>query len=601
MVPNISNGSHYAGEDAGVQAGGLRHQSRFRRYLKLMKKFLLGFVIGLLFAGLCVVILGFAAMRLGDRKPALSAGTTLVLHLEGELPEQMPLDLPVPFLEDQQPMTVLETWQLLKKAAADARIKAIVLEPRGLAVGWAKLEELRADILAFKKSGKPVYAYLRGAEAHDYYIATAADKIFMAPEDLLDVKGLRAELMYFKGTLDRVGVEMEFAHVGKYKDAPDQYTRESARPETLEVMNQIVDQYYGDLVKVIAEGRRKEPAQVRAILDQGPFTGQHALDAGLVDTLAFEEEIVPDFRTSKKIGARDYSKVTLSGFEGRTRIAVLTGQGEITRGGTNEGSSNDGITASGMVGLLRRIENDSSIKGVILRVDSPGGDGIASDDILHELKILSAKKPVVVSMSDLAASGGYFIAMSGDPILAYSNTLTGSIGVFYGRVNLKGLYDKIGLKKEIISRGKFSRIDSEYGPLSADERTKLQAEIEIFYKGFVERVASARKRKYEEVEPLAQGRVWLGAQALKNGLVDEIGGLDRAVDLIKERAKIAAGEKVSLVTYPPKRTIFEMLFNRNEEATELETQIRAFLGPVPLRALAHGGVMRLLPYVINVK
>src|SRR5262249_38129600 len=235
--------------------------------------------------------------------------------------------------------------------------------------------------------------------------------------------------------------------------------RESARPETLEVMNQIVDKYWGDLVNVIAQGRRKQPEQVRAILDQGPFTGQHALDAGLVDGLVFEEEIMPDFRSAKKMGAREYAKVPLSGFEGRNRIAVVTGDGEITRGATNEQTSDTGITASGMVRTLRRVENDSSIKGVILRIDSPGGDGIASDDILRELKVISGKKPVVVSMSELAASGGYFIAMTGDPVLAYSNTVTGSIGVFYGRVNPKGLYDKIGLKKEIPSRGKFSRID----------------------------------------------------------------------------------------------------------------------------------------------
>src|ERR1700704_1574985 len=221
-----------------------------------MKKFLLGFVIGLLFAGLFVVILAFAAVRLSDRTPSLSAGSTLVLHLEGELPEQSPVDLPIPFLQDQQPMTMIETWQLLRKAAADSRIKALVLEPRGLAVGWAKLEELRADVAAFKKSGKPVYAYLRGPSAHEYFVATAADKIYMAPEDFLDVKGLRAELMYLKGTLDKLGVAMEFEHVGKYKDAPDTFTKTSPSPETLEVTNQILDQYYGNMVQVIAEGRK---------------------------------------------------------------------------------------------------------------------------------------------------------------------------------------------------------------------------------------------------------------------------------------------------------------------------------------------------------
>ncbi len=183
----------------------------------------------------------------------------MVLQLEGDLPEQSPVDYQIPFLQDEQPPTVAETWQLLRNAAADSRIKAMVLEPRGLSVGWAKLEELRADILAFKKSGKPVYAYLRGAGTKEYYLATAADKIFMAPEDELDVKGLRAELMFVKGTLDKLGVEMEFEHVGKYKDAPDMFTRTTPVPETLEVTNQILDQYFGDFINAIAEGRKKAP------------------------------------------------------------------------------------------------------------------------------------------------------------------------------------------------------------------------------------------------------------------------------------------------------------------------------------------------------
>ena len=207
-------------------------------------------------------------------------GSTLVLHLEGELPEQPPVTLPIPFLEEQQPMTMVETWQLLRKAAVDSRIKALVLEPRGLEVGWAKLEELRDDIVAFKKTGKPVYAYLRGAGTKEYYVATAADRVFMSPEDELDVKGLRAELMFVKGTLDKLGVRMEFEHVGKYKDAPDMFTRTSPTPETLEVENQILDQYYGDIVNVIAEGRKKQPDAVKALIDDGPFVGKSALDGG---------------------------------------------------------------------------------------------------------------------------------------------------------------------------------------------------------------------------------------------------------------------------------------------------------------------------------
>jgi protease-4 len=567
-----------------------------------MKKFLLGFFVGILFCGLAVVVIGIVVVSRGQAVPSLSAGTTLMLHLEGDLPEQAPVDVPLPFLQDQQPMTMLDTWKLLRKAAADSRIKAIVLEPRGLSAGWAKLEELRSGVLAFRKSGKPVYAYLRNPSSHDYYLATAADKIYMAPEDLLDVKGLRAELMYFKGTLDKIGVSMEFESVGRYKDAPDQFTRESARPETLEVINQVIDQYYGDLVRVISEGRKLPEGAVRAVLDQGPFTGKNAQDAGLLDKLMYEDEITADFRTMKKMGGRDYSKVPLSGFEGGSRIAIVTGDGEITRGATSSDVSDTGITASGMLKVLKRVEDDAGIKGVILRVDSPGGDAIASDDILHEMKVLSSKKPVVISMSDTAASGGYFISMTGDPILAYSNTLTGSIGVFYGRVNLKGLYDKIGLKKEILSRGKFSRIDSEYGPLTDEERAKLRREIETFYKGFVERVATSRKRSYAQVEPLAQGRVWLGVQAKQNGLIDEIGGLDRAVELVKQRAKIGPSEKVTLVSYPPRRTLFDVLLSRSDETAALESQIRSLLGPgIPVRTLMEGGVKHLLPFVVTVK
>jgi protease IV len=567
-----------------------------------MKKFILGFVIGIAFACLFGLILGFAAIRLGDRTPTVAGNSVLVLHLEGDLPEQPAVDVPLPFLQDQQPLTVVETWRLLQQAATDNRIKAVVLEPRNLAAGWAKLEELRADIVAFKKSGKPVQAYLRGAGMREYYVATAADSIYMAPEDELDVKGLRAELLYLKGGLDKLGVTMEFEHVGKYKDAPDQFTATSPSPETLEVTNQILDQYYGDIVSVIAEGRKKQPEAVRALIDQGPFVGQGALEGGLVDALLFEDELYDRLFKSlgnlSKIGERAYVKAMGAG-QGK-RIALLTQEGDITRGGTSDEITDSGITASASVKLMREVEDDSSIQGVILRIDSPGGDGIASDDILHEAKRLSQKKPTVISMSDLAASGGYFIAMTGDPVIAYPNTLTGSIGVFFGRINLKGLYDKLGVKKETLTRGKFANIDSENGPLTDEERAKLRREIEVFYHGFVERVADGRKRKYDDVEPLAQGRVWLGSQAKLNGLVDEIGGLDRAVELVKQRAKIAASDKVTLVTYPPRRTLLEVLFSRSGDS-ELDSKIRALVGQWPVRALADGGIMRLMPFTIQVK
>jgi len=589
-----------------------------------VKKFLLGFVIGIVFAGLAVVIVGVALARFGSRRPvSIANNSTLVLQLEGDVPERAPIEFSLPFLNEEQPLTVAETWQVLRNAAADSRIKALVLEPRGMSVGWAKLEEIRDDILTFKKSGKPVYAYLRGAGTHEYYLASAADRVFMSPEDDLDVKGLRAELIFAKSTLDKLGVSLEFQHVGKYKDAPDMFTKTSSSPETREVINLLLDQLYGDFVNTVAAGRKKVPAEVRTLIDNGPFVGKEALNGGLVDALVYEDEMYGQLQDRLKLGnlnkvaEHDYVRAPAAnlGVEGPTRIALLVGEGDITRGSTNDRGADTGITAAGMVRLLRQVRDDSSIKAVILRIDSPGGDGIASDDILHEAKLLSQKKPTVISMSDLAASGGYFIAMTGDPVIAYPDTETGSIGVFFGKLNLRAFYDKIGLNKEIFTRGRFADIDTDYKPLNDQQRAKLQTELEGFYSGFVQRVADGRKRKYDQIEPLAQGRVWTGAQGKDNGLVDELGGLDRAVEMVKQRAKIGASEKITLVPYPPRRNVLEMLLNRETDLTSIgsqildwrmEAKVRALFGDVPIHALMHGalsqgGILPLMPYTITVR
>jgi protease IV len=575
-----------------------------------MKKFLLGFLGGLVFAGLVAALLVFgflAAFAVGDNKAIVTDNSVLVLNLEGSVPERAAVDVPIPFLGQQAGPTVLDSWLLLRKAATDPRIKALVVAPRGLSVGWAKLEELRAQILEFKKSGKPVYASLRAARTPEYYLATAADQIFMPPDDWLDVKGLHAELTFLKNTLDKVGVSMEFEGVGLYKDAPDTYTKTSPSPQTLEVTNLILDQYYADIIRVIAEGRKQTPEKARAALDEGPFVGQGAVTSGMIDGLLFEDQVYDRLNgqvkagTLKKVRASDYAKVPITGFEGPTRIAVIAGDGEILGAGAAESFDQAGMTGPGMAKTLKQVADDDSIKGVILRVDSPGGDAIASAEILHAAENLSKKKPLLVSMSDYAASGGYMMSMTGDRVLAYNNTLTGSIGVFFGKLTLKGFYDKIGLNKYLLKRGRWSTIDSDYTPLSAEERARLQTELKAYYKGFVQRVADGRKKDYNVVEPLAQGRVWLGAQALKNGLVDEIGGLDRAVALIKEKAKIPASDKITLVPYPEKRTLMQVLFDREKPSSEIETTIDKVMGGLPWRTLSKGGVLQTLPYSVKVQ
>ncbi len=378
-------------------------------------------------------------------------------------------------------------------------------------------------------------------------------------------------------------------------------------PETSEVLNEVLNQYYGDLIDTIAQGRKQSRDAVQSTVDQGPYTAKEAQDKGLVDSLGYEDQVTQDMQgrlkqgSLRRISSKDYLKVPLATEGVSHRIALIVGEGEITRGSGNEAANEQGLTSAGFIKLLRQVENDSSIQGVILRVDSPGGDGAASDDILHEAKNLSHKKPMVISMSDLAASGGYFMSLTGDPIVAYPNTLTGSIGVIFIRMNLHGLYDKLGVNEQFLMRGRYADIDSAYAPLTDDARAKIAGQIDAFYKGFVSRVAEGRKRTFDQIEPLAQGRVGLGAQAKQNGLVDELGGLDRAVELIKQRAHIAAADRVTLVPYPGKRSVLDMLFSRTDDSAALELKIEKMLGHLPLTALSRGGFMKLMPYSITVR
>ena len=576
-----------------------------------MKRFLIGLVTGIVLSGLTLLIFIFALVRFagsfGERTVNVADGTTLVMKLEDALPEKPPAEIPLPMFEAQTPMTVQEIWETFRRAAGDSRVKAILFEPRGLQVGWAKLQEIQAEIQQFKKSGKPIVTYLRNPGTAEYYLATGTDKIFLAPEDQLDVKGLRVEALFVKNTLDKLGVKADVIHAGKYKDAGDILTQTSMSPETREVLNNILDQYYGNLVDTVAQGRKKPADAVRGIIDQGPFLANDAQSNGLVDSLGYEDQAIEELKGRlkqsdlKKLSSKSYLKAANPTSGVIRRVALVVGEGAITAGSGNQNSDDQGITATGLIKLLKQVENDSTIKGVILRVDSPGGDGIASDDILHEAKSLSKKKPLVISMSDLAASGGYYISVTGDPIVAYPNTLTGSIGVIYARMSLHGLYDKIGVTKELLTRGRWADIDSDYAPLNEEQRQKLTGQIDAFYKAFVGRVADGRKRPFNQVEPLAQGRVWLGTQAKQNGLVDELGGLDRAVELIREKAHFAATDKITLVPYPGKRSVFDVLLNRSDESTAVETKLERVLGGLPVRTLARGGFLKLMPYTIVAK
>ena len=576
-----------------------------------MKNFLIGLVLGVLLCGLILVVLVFAAIRFAgsyaNRPVNVADGSTLVLDLEGDVPERLPAEIPIPILQSQTSLSLEQVWDTFRRAATDSRIRGILFEPHGLDIGWGKMEEIHDEIVQFKKSGKPVITYLRSPSAREYYLAAATDKIFLAPEDSLDLKGLAAESMFFKQTLDKLGVQAEVIHAGKYKDAGDVLTRTSMTPETREQLNAILDQYYGNLIATVAEGRKKQPDAVRELIDNGPFLARDALSGGLIDSLGYEDQAVAEMQSRlkqnelKRISGRAYVKGLLPSDGGGRRIALIVGEGTITAGTGNEAADDESFTGTGFIKLLKQVENDSSIQGVIMRIDSPGGDAVASDDILHEAKNLSRKKPLVISMGDTAASGGYYVAVTGDPIIAYPNTLTGSIGVIFAKFTLHGLFDKIGMDTQLLTRGRYADIESASTPLSDAARQKLTGQIDAFYRAFVSHVAEGRRKSFDQIEPLAQGRVWVGAQAKANGLVDQLGGLDRAVEVLKQQAHMSPSDRVTLVPYPGRRSVLDLLFSRSDPAAEVQMRMEKTLGKFPLQMLSQRGFLKVMPYSVSVR
>lgn len=583
-----------------------------------MLKFFLGIVVGVILVVLVGIIALVAMASFRNKPPTIAADSTLILRLNGELPERSPVEIPIGAFGQHAPITMEEVWGALRKAAADKRIKAVVVEPQGLEIGWARMQELHADLEQFRKSGKPLYAYLKTPGAREYYVATAASKIYMGPEDMLNLKGVRFELMYFKHTLDKLGVTVDVEHAGKYKDFGDMFTRADMSPETREVLTSVIDRVYGDLVKTIGVSRRKTSADVTEAIDNGPLLSQDVASRGLVDGLCYEDQMFGKLKQEikgdvHKVGEHDYARGSNAdaGVVTKERVGFVVAEGDIVRGDPESSDNADGIESESFTKLLAKVGGASDLKGVIVRIDSPGGEVFASDAIWRAMNELARKKPVVISMSDAAASGGYYIAMNGAPIVAYPETLTGSIGVVFGKPNLHGLYDKLGIDKAVLSRGRFAEIDSDYKPLDDAEKAKLRDGIDANYQAFLKKVADSRKRPVDQIEPVAQGRVWLGEQARENGLVDELGGIDKAIELVKKKASIPSADLVELVPYPARRSLFDLLFSSQGEMSledDLITGMRlrtpaaaALLKKSRVRAWLRGGYLSVCPWSLSVE
>jgi len=494
----------------------------------------------------------------------------------------------------------------LDQAASDKEISAVLLRIENPVLGRGRVDELREAVRRARRAGKTVYAQISMAGLSDYLLASACDRIVMPESGVLLIPGQRAEVTYYKRLLDKLGIHADMLQVGSCKGAAEPLTRESMSPEFRQQLELLVDDLYEQAVSRIAGDRNLSQARVRKLIDTGLFTAGAARKAGLIDEIAYDDQLTAALK--KNLGGeqltivKDYGKkktdTNFSGMMGLVKLMeVLSGVDASAAGGRNKkiavvytvGAIMPGESETGLLGgqtagsdtiikALREAEADAAVVAIVLRVDSPGGSALASDLIWREIRRIN--KPVVASMGDVAASGGYYVAMGCDRVLAEPGTITGSIGVVGGKMAVGSLYDKMGVTTSVISRGKNSGLLSAGQPFSAAERKVWQSMLEETYGQFLSKAAEGRKMTVAQLEPLAEGRVWTGRQALAKGLIDQVGTLHDAVAAARELGGLDAETATDVMVLPQPRTFFQQLL----EGPGAEAGMRAGLDAIAPQA-----------------
>ncbi|MFN2509944.1 MAG: signal peptide peptidase SppA [Pyrinomonadaceae bacterium] len=584
-------------------------------------------ITGILGVLVLVALLGLAVLMaaFGQRAPTIRDNSVLVLRVAGPLPDYVPDDPLRKFFGGTDESLTNLVLQF-RKAKVDKRIKAVVLDINMSGAGWGKAEEIRDSIADFRSSGKRVYAYMELGMNKEYYIASACDQIYMAPPGELFINGLAANVMFFRGSLDKLGVYPDIYQIGKYKSAGDTFTRKEMSEAHREFINSLLDDLFNRYVESIAKARGKTSEDVRAIIDNSPYSALKAKEAGLIDSAAYRDEL--DKELKSKLGYKDSDELRLVrgsvyrdvppeslGLDKGDRIAVIYATGDIGSGKSENSPTGDQSIGSDTVAkALNDARDDKTIKAIVLRVDSPGGSGLASDIIWHAVDAAKQKKPVVVSMADVAASGGYYISASANKIIAQPSTITGSIGVVGGKPVMKGFYDWIGISNEYVLRGKTAGLFRETEKFTPEERTKFEEWIKTtYYNDFVPKVARGRGKDPSYIDSVGQGRVWTGSQGKENGLVDEFGGLDRAIAIAKQLANIPADKEVNRVILPYPQTFLQQLLSAGDStSTELQQQHavmaalpedarRAFRFMKLLDQMKSGQSMLVMPFELRIK
>jgi len=547
--------------------------------------------------------------------PTATVPSNATLHLKIEPPftEIEPADVLSQFL--QTAPTLRSVTGTIERAKTDSRVTTLVIRPVAGAALWAQVQEVRDALVDFKSSGKPIVAFLESGGAAEYYLASAADRVVMMPAGSLELYGLASYELFFRGALDKLGVYPDLLHIGDYKSASNTFTERGYTPAHREMMSAINRDWYDEIVRAVASGRQLEDGRVAQLLGGGPYLAEQAHAAGLVDELAYEDQLddKAPIQGTERLTAEQYQRSSGSGRRGSTggRIALLYGVGTIASGESQFDSPTGGLVLGSdtFTEWVREVRVDPDIRAVVVRIDSPGGSAIASEVIWRELMLTRDVKPVVVSMGDVAASGGYYIAAPAHVIVAQPGTLTGSIGVVTGKFVLDDALDKLGIGADSVTAGESAGIYSPFRPFSPDERVRIEDQMQAVYNLFVTRVAEGRQQPNAAIDAVAQGRVWTGRQARERGLLDELGGLDRAIAIAKERAKLDPSRPVDLVVYPAKRSVYDLLSSSLITSGVRSERLEALVGRPQARALEsaasmlqlfrRGEVLALLPNIFG--
>ena len=570
---------------------------------KRRKKWWIGLVL--------LILIGTAVVWSRRSVPKVHPGSFVVVDLAGSFAEGPPKGLVGRLLEERD--MFVELLDDIEAADRDDRIAGVLLRVGPLGMGWARARELRDALVNLRHDGKQVVAFidteLLGGNK-EYFVASAADRIVLSPAATFMLNGLSAHFYFLGGMWERLDVEMEVEQIREYKTFGDMLSRRGMSPAHREMADSILDDLEGRLESTVAEARGISRADVTSIIDACPSEPEEFVEAGLADGVAFYDELLQQLGGDKAVPVieqRDYHRAAARRFarRGNDKVAIVEVVGTLV-GGKGGKRSILGMTVGSrtIAEAVEQAMDDDDIRAIVVRIDSPGGSARAADEIWRTLRRAASKKPVVASLGDVAASGGYYVAVGADSIVAEPGTLTGSIGVVLFKPNISGLLDRLGITAAALGRGRYSRLMDITKPFDTEERELIRGQMDGVYQRFLDRVAQGRGKTVEEVDRLGGGRVWTGAQALSNGLVDEIGGLRAAVRRAATEAGIEDPSRVSLVYLPEAGGLLQQVLDlRGSGGVHLTPAPRLDLPENLLGAYLElqRGVLALPPAVITVE